>query len=84
MGGACNRHGLETYTWFRWENLRERDRLEATGIDWRVILKWIFRKWDGGGGKDWIDLTEVRDRQLALVNAAMNFVCVPRFHISGY
>jgi hypothetical protein len=27
-------------------NLRERDHLEAPGIDGRIILRWIFRKWD--------------------------------------
>ena len=31
-----------------------------------VILKWIFRKWDGWGGIDWIDLAQNRD---SLVNA---------------
>jgi len=29
-------------------NLRERDHLEYTGLDGRVILRWIFRNWDGG------------------------------------
>jgi len=27
-----------------------------SGVDGRIILKWIFRKSDGG--MDWIDLTE--------------------------
>jgi len=31
-----------------WGNLRERDHLEDPGVDWRIILRWIFRKWDGG------------------------------------
>jgi hypothetical protein len=35
-------------TEFWWGNLRERDQLEDAGIDERIILKWIFKKWDGG------------------------------------
>jgi hypothetical protein len=31
-----------------WENLRERDHLEDSGVDGRMILRWIFRKWDVG------------------------------------
>jgi len=30
------------YTGFRWVNLRKRDHLEDPGIDWRIILRWIF------------------------------------------
>jgi hypothetical protein len=42
----------EVHTGFWWENLRERDNLENRGIDGRIILRWIFRKWDGGHGLD--------------------------------
>ena len=27
--------------------IREKDPFEGTGIDWRIILRWIFKKWDG-------------------------------------
>jgi hypothetical protein len=39
-------------------NLRERDQLEDAGIDGRIILKFILRKWDGG--MVWIDLAQDR------------------------
>jgi len=39
-------------------------------VDGREILRWIFRKWDGG--MDWIDLAQDRERWRALVNAVMN------------
>jgi len=26
--------------------MRERDHLEDQGLDGRIILRWIFRKWD--------------------------------------
>jgi hypothetical protein len=31
-----------------WRNPRERDNLEDQGVDGRIILVWIFRKWDVG------------------------------------
>jgi hypothetical protein len=40
------------------------------GVDGRMILKWIFKKWDAG--MDWIELAQDRDRWRALVNAVMN------------
>jgi hypothetical protein len=45
--------------------------LEDLGVDGRIILSWIFRKWEVGG-MDWIDLAEDRDRWWAFVNAVMN------------
>jgi len=35
-------------TWFWWEDMRERDLLEYPGVNGRIVLKWIFRKWDRG------------------------------------
>ena len=39
---------VEVYTGGWWANLRERDHLDDPGIDGRIILRWIFRKWDVG------------------------------------
>jgi hypothetical protein len=44
------------YTEFWWGNLRERDHFEDPGVDWWMILRWIFRKWDVGvrTGSSWL------------------------------
>ena len=46
----------EVYTGFWWGNLRERDHLEDPGVDGRIILRWIFRKWGVGAwtGSSWL------------------------------
>jgi hypothetical protein len=31
-----------------WGDLRERSHLEDKGINGRIILKYIFKNWDGG------------------------------------
>jgi hypothetical protein len=31
-----------------WGKLRERAHFEDPGLDGRIILRWIFRKWDVG------------------------------------
>jgi hypothetical protein len=53
------------YTGFWCGKLRERDQLEDTGIDRRIILGWIFRKWDVGlwTGTSWLRIGTV-DRQM--------------------
>jgi hypothetical protein len=33
---------------FWWKNLRKRDHWRDPGIGGRIILGWIFRKWDVG------------------------------------
>jgi len=42
----------EVCTGFWWGTLREREHFEDPGIDGRIILRWIFRKWDVGHGLD--------------------------------
>jgi hypothetical protein len=34
------------YTGFGGGSLRERDNLEDLGFDWKIIIRWPFRKWD--------------------------------------
>jgi hypothetical protein len=42
-------------------NVTEKDHLEELGTVGRIILKLIFKKWNGGV-MDWIDLAQERDR----------------------
>jgi len=71
--GGMSREGCggETYTGFWWESLKEREHLGDPGVNGRIILRWIFRKWNVGG-VDWIELAQDRDRWRAFVNAVMN------------
>jgi len=49
--------------------------LEDPAVDGRIILRWIFRKWDGeGGDMDWIELAQDRDRWWELANAVLNIL----------
>jgi len=59
-------HGQASYS----VPVRECDHLEDSNVHRRIILKWIFSKWDGG--MDWIDLAQNREKWWALVNAVMN------------
>jgi len=44
---VCGR--AQVYTGFWWGNLRERDDFGDPGVEWRIILRWTFRKWDVWG-----------------------------------
>jgi hypothetical protein len=55
MGRICSTYGgKERCIVFWWKGLREGEHLEESGVDWRIILEWIFRKWIGV--MNWIDL----------------------------
>ena len=43
----------EVHTGFRWRNLREGDHWGDPGVDGRIILGWIFGKWDVGLWTGW-------------------------------
>jgi hypothetical protein len=62
----------DRYTGFWWGNMRKIDHLEDLGVDGRIILKLIFKKCNGGGGMDWIDLAQDSERWRDLVNAVLN------------
>ena len=44
------------YKGFWCGKMRKSDRLEDPGVDGNIILKWIFRK--GDGGMDWINVAQ--------------------------
>jgi hypothetical protein len=42
---------------FSWGDLREDDHLGDSRVDGRIILKWIFKKWDGAWtGLSWLKI----------------------------
>jgi len=50
--------------------MRERDHLEDPGVDGRIILSWIFRKWDVGEWTrlSWFWLGTVGGHMIAVLN----------------
>jgi len=54
MQHVCGRRGV--YTGFWWGNVKERVHFENPGVDGRIILRGIFRKWDEN--MDWLDMAE--------------------------
>jgi hypothetical protein len=52
---------VKAYIRFWWGNLRERDHLGDPGVDGRIMLRWIFRKWNVGvrTGLSWLSRGKV-------------------------
>ena len=49
----------EVPTGFWCGNLRERGHLVDLGMDRSILLKWIYKKWEGGMA--WSDVAQDRD-----------------------
>jgi len=70
MGGMCGTMREESGKYrvlvetLGWKRQPGKPRLR-----WMIILRRIFRKWDGG--MDWTDLVQNRERWLILVNMVM-------------
>jgi hypothetical protein len=64
MAGKCSTYGILV------GKPEERDHLVDPVINWRKILRWIFRKWDGS--KYRIDLAQDMGRRQAVVKVVMN------------
>jgi hypothetical protein len=61
----------EACTEFCWGDIEERDYLGDPGVDGRVILRWIFKKWDVmvWNGSSWLRIgTDWREFVIALMN----------------
>ena len=74
MGRACNTYGEKggAYRVLVGKHGGKGATWKTQAYDGRIILKLIFKKWDGG--MDWIDMAQDRDRDKsgALVNAVIN------------
>jgi hypothetical protein len=49
-GMATYKISIGSITW--WGSLRQRHYLERLGVDGRIIIKGIFKKWNWGHGLD--------------------------------
>ena len=64
--------GFITAYRFWWGKLRQRDHLEDLGLDGRIILKLIFREYDGA--VNWIDLFQEDGKECDFVNMVIRTV----------
>jgi hypothetical protein len=69
---ACSTYGERRGAYrFRWGNLRERDHLQDQSVEGRIILRWIFRKWDDG---TWTGLIWVRTGKIGGLDMDMDWI----------
>jgi hypothetical protein len=49
MGGSCSTHGNEErgIQGFDGETWGKETTWKVLGVDGKIVLKWIFKKWDG-------------------------------------
>jgi hypothetical protein len=59
------------HTGFCWGNLTEKGHLGDPGVNGRIILRWILKKWDMRV-MDCVEVAQDRDRRRTLVNTVMN------------
>jgi hypothetical protein len=61
----------EAYIGFEWGTLKERKHWGDPGVDGRIILRWIFGKWDVGVGTEfgWLRIEKGGER---VVNVVIN------------
>ena len=75
MGRACSTNGESRGAYrFLVGKPEGRRPLERSRPKWEENIKMDVREvgWEGGGGMEWIDLAQNRDRRWALVNVVMN------------
>jgi len=66
MAGACGAYGGEMEPGISIGNLKD------TGVNDRMLLKYISKKRNRMGWYDWVHLAQDRNKWQALVNTAMN------------
>jgi hypothetical protein len=52
-GHVAHRGKVKVCTGFWLEHLRERDHWDDPDLDGKIILRWIFRKWEGVVATGW-------------------------------